>query len=115
MDEAGLAAGASEVGPPRALEEAVAEAYEPRWRCCLCFWERFNDGNAALLLLVVSRLLEAEESEQESWPPNEEEEELPEDDDRAAMVGALPPLSILLMLPVFILIELLSLCRLLYD
>ena len=76
----GLAAGASEVGPPRALEEAVAEAYEPRWRCCLCFWERFNDGNAALLL--VSRLSVAEESEQESWPPNEEEEELPEDDDR---------------------------------
>ncbi len=26
MDEAGLAAGASEVGPPRALEEAVADA-----------------------------------------------------------------------------------------
>jgi len=28
--EAGLAGGADEVGPPRALEDAVAEAYEPR-------------------------------------------------------------------------------------
>ena len=109
MDEAGLALGAEEVGPPRALEEAVAEAYEPRCRCCLLDGFLKDDDSLLLLLLLLPRLPPAESSPPLSLLSNEE---LPEDDDAndddRAMVAAEAPLllRILLMLPVFILLAL---------
>lgn len=89
------------MGPPRALEEAVAEAYVMllRSRCRCCLWERFNDGNdgnAAPLSVSISTPPE------ESSPPLEQE--LSEDDDAdRAMADADAPGRIFL--PVFILIE----------
>lgn len=107
MDEAGLALGAEEVGPPRALEEAVAEAYEPRCRCCFLdgLEEDDDDSLLLLLLLLLPRLPPAESSPPLSLLSNEEEllpEDDANDDDRAAEEAAPLLLRILLMLPVFI-------------
>ena len=114
MDEAGLAFGAEEVGPPRALEEAVAEAYEPRCRCCLLDGflsdDDDDDDSLLLLLLLLPRLPPAESSPPLSLLSNEEllpEDDDADDDDRAIMAAEAPLLlRILLMLPVFILLAL---------
>lgn len=106
MDEAGLALGAEEVGPPRALEEAVAEAYEPRCRCCLLDGFLSDDDSLLLLLLLLlPRLPPAESSPPLSLLSNEEllpEDDAADNDDRAAEEAAPLLLRILLMLPVFI-------------
>ena len=88
-----FARGAAELGPPRAMEEAVAEAYEPRLRCC------FDDDDLPLPRLPFALPAEDEGAaarSSDSLPLEKEKEALPE--------PAESPLRILFMLPVFILI-----------
>lgn len=101
-----LALGADDVGPPRALEEAVADAYEPAarrllLRCC------FDD----LPLTLFS--LEEEEVEVDDEVASADSESLPLEepllllsplfDDDRGMVTAASLRILLILLPVFIL------------
>jgi hypothetical protein len=102
-----FALGADDVGPPRALEDAVADAYEPAarrlLRCC------FDD--LALTLFSLEEEVEAW-ADSESLPLDDDEEEEPllllllsplfDDDDRG-MVTAASLRILLILLPVFIL------------
>ena len=100
-----LAFGADDVGPPRALEEAVADAYEPAarrlLRCC------FDDLPLSLFSLEEEVEVWADS---ESLPLDDDEEEEPllllsplfDDDDRG-MATAASLRILLILLPVFIL------------
>ena len=99
-----LAFGADDVGPPRALDEAVADAYDPAarllLRCCL--------DNLPLTLFSLEEE-EVASADSESLPLDEEEEEEPlllsplfDDDDRG-MVTAASLRILLILLLVFIL------------
>src|SRR6056300_933297 len=88
-----LALGADDVGPPRALEEAVADAYEPAarrlLRCCL--------DDLPLTLFSLEEEVEAS-VDSESLPLDDDEEEEPppllllsplfDDDDRGMVTAA---------------------------
>ena len=105
ISEVLLARGATDVGPPRALDEAVAEAYEPRLRCCCCCCCCFDDDLPLLTSLDDDDEDEAS-TESDSLPLEEEPLSPPpldDDDDRGMLVVAPASLRILLMLPVFIL------------
>ncbi len=106
-----LAVGADDVGPPRALEEAVADAYEPAarrlLRCC------FDDLPLTLFSLEEEEVEvddEVASADSESLPLDDDEEEGPllmlsplfDDDDRG-MVTAASLRILLILLPVFIL------------
>ena len=108
-----LALGADDVGPPRALEEAVADAYEPAARLLLlrcCF-----DDLPLTLLSLEEEEVEVDDkvasADSESLPLDEEEEEEPllllsplfDDDDDRGMVTAASLRILLILLPVFIL------------
>jgi hypothetical protein len=100
-----LALGADDVGPPRALEEAVADAYEPAarrlLRCCL--------DDLPLTLFSLEEEVEVW-ADSESLPLDDEEEEPPPlllsplfDDDDRGMATAASLRILLILLPVFIL------------
>lgn len=101
-----FAFGADDVGPPRALDEAVADAYDPAarllLRCCL--------DNLPLTLFSLEEEEDVASADSESLPLDEEEEEEPlllsplfDDDDDRGMVTAASLRILLILLLVFIL------------
>ena len=108
-EEEDLALGADDVGPPRALEEAVADAYEPaaRLRLLICC---FDDLPLTLLFSLEEEEVEVDEevasADSESLPLEEPLlllSPLFDDDDDRGMVTAASLRILLILLLVFIL------------